>query len=146
MTAAQKTAARQEITGMLEWCLTKGLPDASVSGAAADILDGYYFAVRFLDRAGFWDPAKRFWLRRQPDLSAGVVSPHDLAQRLAADFAALHDTSGRRRHGARFVARRGVYFGTDGCLIEGGPRPEPAGARSAVGASRPLRVAPAKVR
>jgi hypothetical protein len=25
MTAAQKTAARQEITGMLEWCLTKGL-------------------------------------------------------------------------------------------------------------------------
>ena len=93
MTAAQKAAARQEITGMLEWCLTKGLPDASVSGAAADILDGYYFAVRFLDRAGFWDPAKRFWLHRQPDLPAGVVSPHDLAQRLAADFAALHDTS-----------------------------------------------------
>jgi hypothetical protein len=93
MTAEQKKNARGEIAAMLNWCLASSLPDMSAGETTGSMLDAYYFGVRFLDRAGFWDPAKRFWLHRPPDLPAGMPVPYDLARRLQAGFAQLHDTS-----------------------------------------------------
>ena len=62
---AQRTAAGGEIAKMLETALTESVrPDSTVvfdpdyyeTEAAA-----YYFAVAFLDEAGFWRPERRFW-------------------------------------------------------------------------------------
>ncbi len=93
MTAEQKSSARTEITAMLDWCLTKAVPDIGADPTNTSMLDTYYFAVRFLDRAGFWDSAKRFWLHRAPDLPAGSPAAYDLARRLQDGFTSLHDSS-----------------------------------------------------
>jgi len=92
MSAEQKKSSRTEIAAMLAWCLTSGLPDPAAA-AGPSMLDTYYFAVRFLDRAGLWDPAKRFWLHKKPDLPPGSPVPHDLALRLQDGFAKLRDSS-----------------------------------------------------
>ncbi len=92
MSAEQKKSSRTEIAAMLAWCLTSGLPDPAAA-AGPSMLDTYYFAVRFLDRAGLWDSAKRFWLHKKPDLPAGSPAPHDLALRLQDGFAKLRDSS-----------------------------------------------------
>ncbi len=93
MSSEQKKSTRTEIAGMLAWCLTSGLPDPAAAAAGPSMLDTYYFAVRFLDRAGLWDTAKRFWLHKKPALPTGSPAPHDLALRLQAGFAKLRDNS-----------------------------------------------------
>ena len=93
MTTKQKQDARNEIAAMLDWCLTKSLPGNASDAASTSMLDTYYFAVRFLDRVGFWDPAKRFWLHKAPDVPEGSPAPYELARRLQDGFAGLHDTS-----------------------------------------------------
>ncbi len=93
MSAQQKLCARQAIKSMLDWCLTKSLGDEEFSPDGGSILDAYYFGIRFLDRVGFWDPSKRFWLHKLPDAPAGTPTPHDLCKRLQRGFAKLKDAS-----------------------------------------------------
>jgi hypothetical protein len=66
--SSQKEAVRAEITDMLTWCLTRSVDGDRFAKAGDSDLDAYYFGVRFLYRAGFWDPSKRFWSRRTSKL------------------------------------------------------------------------------
>jgi len=93
MSVSQKERARKEIAAMLEWCLTASVQGDGFASGEGEELDAYYFGVRFLDRVGFWDKAKRFWSRVEPPLPAGTPTPRDLAQHLARGFATLNDTS-----------------------------------------------------
>jgi hypothetical protein len=93
MSADQKHQARQEILAMLTWCLTKSVRGDGFQMAGDSAVDSYYFGVRFLDRAGFWDAAKRFWARKQPVLPPEAPTPVELCQRLQRGFAKLNDAS-----------------------------------------------------
>lgn len=67
-TEAQKQAIAAAIDAMLQRCLAESLqPDGSFKHIAADVSieQGTYFGVEFLARAGFFDPAKRFWTKRE---------------------------------------------------------------------------------
>jgi hypothetical protein len=93
MNADQKRRARIEIAAMLEWCLTQSLREDGFDPAGGSAIDAYYFGVRFLDRAGFWDPDKRFWLHRMPELPKGTGSAEEICRRLQEGFARLRDQS-----------------------------------------------------
>lgn len=90
MTRAQKTNASQAVVDMLEWCLGKSLQGDGFDDDAS--VDSYYYGVRFLDRAGVWDPAARFWLVGL-DMPAPEVDPVDLVVRLSRGFDAVRDDS-----------------------------------------------------
>ena len=112
MTAAQKADVRREIRDMLKWCLTQSVErhsDGSLGfkSAEADAVDDYYFGVRFLDRVGVWDPAKRFWSRQTPDLPVNAPSPRELCLGLQRGFAAVDDRS-EEADTVRFVLRNAV--------------------------------------
>ena len=88
VTRETKLAARSAIVDMLTWCLT-----TSVNGGAftlGDPIDAFYFGVRFLDRVGYWDDAKRFWSRSSIPTPKGLPTPGRLARNLAANFAGLN--------------------------------------------------------
>jgi hypothetical protein len=93
MNAQQKQRARREITLMLHWCLTASLRDDGFDLAGESPVDAYYFGVRFLDRVGFWDRAKRFWLQRDPGLPNGLTTPFQICQKLRSGFGRLQDRS-----------------------------------------------------
>jgi hypothetical protein len=91
MTLEQKKRARYEIQEMLTWCLTESLSnDCTEFKAAGDTeLDSYYFGVRFLDRIGFWDRAKRFWLQTGLKIPAGLPTPNEICKQLKRGFEEL---------------------------------------------------------
>lgn len=94
MFKSQKVRVRERLQAMLAWCLTKSIEDGKgfrLNGSSP--ADAYYFGVRFLDRVGLWDPAKRFWLHRAPALPAGTPPPHQLCVNLLKTFDALNDKS-----------------------------------------------------
>jgi hypothetical protein len=93
MTRDQKQRARKEISSMLEWCLTKSVCGDRFLAPGESAIDAYYFGVRFLDRVGFWDSAKRFWSRKPPSLPADAPAPSDLCKRLQRGFSKLNDVS-----------------------------------------------------
>jgi hypothetical protein len=68
MSAEQQGSAAALINDMLQWTLTSSLqPDGSfkVDQMAFSSVDAdFYFGVTFLDIAGYWDPAKRFWTKQ----------------------------------------------------------------------------------
>jgi hypothetical protein len=68
--------------------------------------------VRFLDRLGFWDVARRFWSRRPPPLPPGIDSAGALAERLSVTFEALRDES-QQSQTVRGILR------TAKCMAEG---------------------------
>jgi hypothetical protein len=78
---------------MLDWCLTMSLDGDGFKPEGGSPAAAYYYGVRFLDRLGLWDPAKRFWLHRAPGMPAGLPSPHDLAVMLLQSFENLNDRS-----------------------------------------------------
>jgi hypothetical protein len=63
----QRRRARRELGRMLDWCIGTAI-DAQgtvVARAAAEsVPESYYFTIAFLDTAGYFDPAKRFWTDR----------------------------------------------------------------------------------
>jgi len=63
----QRRRAEEELTRLLDWCLTAAIgPDGEiVARAVAESLpESYYFTIAFLDTVGYFDRAKRFWTQR----------------------------------------------------------------------------------
>ncbi len=88
--AAQQKAMAAEIDRMLTWCLHDSLqPDGSFKVNIADgsLEDAEYYGASFLSRAGFFDPAQRFWTNRDfPEAS-------EVKKRILT-FARAHQRSG----------------------------------------------------
>jgi hypothetical protein len=86
--ADQRQRARVELDRLLDWCLATALaPDGTVVARAKSesLPESYYFTIAFLDTAGYFDPAKRFWTDRAwPEAPA-------LRARLERHVRRLHD-------------------------------------------------------
>ena len=70
----QRRRAEEELTRLLDWCLTAaiGLDGEIVARAVAETLpESYYFTIAFLDTVGYFDRAKRFWTLARVSGSAG---------------------------------------------------------------------------
>ncbi len=60
----QRRRAKEELTRLLNWCLTAAVTPAGEIVARAigeSWPESYYFTVAFLDTVGYFDRAKRFW-------------------------------------------------------------------------------------
>jgi hypothetical protein len=60
----QRRHAEQELTRLLDWCLTAAIaPDGEIVARARgeSLPESYYFTIAFLDTVGYFDRAKRFW-------------------------------------------------------------------------------------
>jgi hypothetical protein len=71
MDSYQRRIAAQDISGMLDWCLTQSITFDAKGGATIantdngdSLPDNYYFAAAFLDTIGYFDKTKRFWSDR----------------------------------------------------------------------------------
>lgn len=94
MNEEQKDRVRTKIAEMLKWCLGDAMaPNGFLPEKDMAVGDTYYYGIRFLDRLGFWDAARRFWSRRPPPLPPGINSAGALARRLSIAFEALLDES-----------------------------------------------------
>jgi hypothetical protein len=82
---------RKEIQELLTWCLTKSLQYDQFGTDRT--IDSYYYGVRFLDRVGFWDKAKRFWRDDDIPLPPDCPSPETIRQRLLLGFKFVDDGS-----------------------------------------------------
>lgn len=63
----QRAAVAAEIAGLVDWCLGTALgPDGTIRTRAdgESWPDALYFTAAFLDEAGLFDPAKRYWTDR----------------------------------------------------------------------------------
>jgi hypothetical protein len=83
MSLKQKRKAAKAISEMLRWCLTKSLEGDHFVDENG--VDGYYFGVRFLDVAGYWDLEPSFWAPLVPP-TEGLPEAADVAQRLLDGF------------------------------------------------------------
>jgi hypothetical protein len=64
MRADQRRRAEEEITRLLDWCLTAAIaPNGEIVARAIgeSLPESYYFTIAFLDTVGYFDRAKRFW-------------------------------------------------------------------------------------
>ena len=60
----QRRRADEELTRLLDWCLTTAISsDGEVVARAVgeSLPESYYFAIAFLDTVGYFDPRRRFW-------------------------------------------------------------------------------------
>jgi hypothetical protein len=60
----QRRRAEDELTRLLDWCLTATITPAGEIAARAigeSWPESYYFMIAFLDTVGYFDRAKRFW-------------------------------------------------------------------------------------
>jgi hypothetical protein len=63
----QRRRAEEELTRLLDWCLTAAItPDGVIVARAIGESwpESYYFAIAFLDTVGYFDATKRFWTER----------------------------------------------------------------------------------
>jgi hypothetical protein len=74
----QRRRAEEELTRLLDWCLTSAITPAGEVVARAigeSWPESYYFTIAFLDTVGYFDRAKRFWTEMDfpeaPTLRAG---------------------------------------------------------------------------
>jgi hypothetical protein len=67
MHADQRRRAEEEITRLLDWCLTAAITrDGEIVARAVgeSLPESYYFTIAFLDTVGYFDRAKKFWTER----------------------------------------------------------------------------------
>jgi hypothetical protein len=60
----QRRGAEEELTLLLDWCLTAAIgPDGEIVARAIgeSLTESHYFTIAFLDTVGYFDRAKRFW-------------------------------------------------------------------------------------
>jgi len=60
----QRRRADEELTRLLDWCLTTAIsPGGEVVARAVgeSLPESYYFTIAFLDTVGYFDPSRRFW-------------------------------------------------------------------------------------
>jgi hypothetical protein len=93
MSRRLKCDARAAIREMLDWCLIESIRDNVFVGD--ERFEALYFGVRFLDRVGYWDGAKRFWSREGLSLPDGAPNPNDLAPLLLGALDHLQERSER---------------------------------------------------
>jgi hypothetical protein len=63
MRADQHRRAAEELSGLLDWCLTTALsPDGEIVARAVgeSLPESYYFTIAFLDTVGYFDATRRF--------------------------------------------------------------------------------------
>jgi len=74
MRADQRRQARNELTRLLDWCMTEAVtPQGEIIARTSgeSLPESYYFTIAFLDTVGYFEPAKRFWSARDsPEASA----------------------------------------------------------------------------
>lgn len=86
-----KKRVADEIWLLVRWCLSESIDEGGFKGA--EPFEELYFGVRFLDRVGFWDRAKRFWMpERLPDLGTRL-DPVLICDVLDAQLGRLGNTS-----------------------------------------------------
>lgn len=110
MSDAQRREAGGEIQRMLDWCLGESLqPDGSFrpdAGTSDSIEESDNWGVAFLDRIGFFDPAKRFW--------TGESFPEaEQVRRKLISYIEKHATSG---------GAGGSYYERDLAILRGAAR------------------------
>jgi len=67
MRADQRRVAENELTRLLDWCLSTAIsPDGEIVARASgeSLPESHYFTIAFLDTVGYFEPAKRFWSGR----------------------------------------------------------------------------------
>jgi hypothetical protein len=60
----QRRRAEEELTRLLDWCLTAAItPEGEIVARAIgeSLPESHYFTIAFLDTVGYFDRAKRFW-------------------------------------------------------------------------------------
>jgi hypothetical protein len=60
----QRRRAEEELTGLLDWCLTTAIsPDGEILARAVgeSLPESYYFTIAFLDTVGYFHPSRRVW-------------------------------------------------------------------------------------
>lgn len=75
MRADQRRRGAEELTRLLDWCLTSAIaPDGQIRVRAIgeSLPESYYFTIAFLDAVGYFDRAKRFWTEREFAHAAAV--------------------------------------------------------------------------
>jgi hypothetical protein len=87
----QQDAMRREIQILVDWCLTESLRDDQFGSERS--IDSYYYGVRFLDRIGFWDKARRFWRSDDIPLPQGCPPAEKIRERLLSGFKLVDDGS-----------------------------------------------------
>ena len=87
----QREAMRHEIQALIDWCLTRSLQGDHFGNDKS--IDGYYYGVRFLDRVGLWDKAKRFWRSDDIPLPNGCPLPDKIRGSLLQGFNPIDDGS-----------------------------------------------------
>ena len=95
-----KERAADEIRLLLRWCLTESVDESGFKGA--EPFEELYFGVRFLDRVGFWDQAKRFWTQETFPQNDDP-SPAYLGTVLTAQLTRLEQSSQRAAEIAKIL-------------------------------------------
>ena len=87
MLSDAKKKAGEEITTLIDWCLTTSLM-GDIFAASKDMstVNSYYYGVRFLLIAGFWPQQKPFWTTGPVPVPSSAPKPADLAARLLERF------------------------------------------------------------
>ena len=82
-----KKKAGEEITTLIDWCLTTSLM-GDIFAASKDMstVNSYYYGVKFLLIAGFWPQQKPFWMTGQVPVPSSAPKPAELAARLLERF------------------------------------------------------------
>ncbi len=92
--AGAKTKASQEITTLIDWCLTTSLMgDIFAPSKDMSTVNSYYYGVQFLLIAGFWPHQPPFWTTGPLPVPSSAPKPAELAKRLLDRFKAIDDGS-----------------------------------------------------
>jgi hypothetical protein len=87
MSAGAKTKAGQEITTLIDWCLTTSvMGDIFAPSKDMSTVNSYYYGVQFLLVAGFWPQQLPFWTTDPLPVPSSAPKPADLAARLLKRF------------------------------------------------------------
>jgi hypothetical protein len=92
MSPGAKKKAGDEITDLIDWCLSTSLMvDIFAPSKDMSTVNSYYYGVQFLLVAGFWPQQSPFWTTAPLPVPASAPSPTDLAARLLKRFKAKVD-------------------------------------------------------
>ncbi len=96
--AEKNSVIADAIFEIFDWSLTKSLVREPACGFKTvgdedNTIDPYYFGVRFLKLAGFWNRADRFWWNSELNWKADWPDPMQVARCLLDAVRQLRDSS-----------------------------------------------------
>jgi hypothetical protein len=86
---ALHTEAKAAVERLVDWCLSNSLKGDDIVVRDTTPVEAWYYAIRFLEIAGFWDPTTAPWGRLRGSLDS--LGLKNLAQRLLGKFIANDD-------------------------------------------------------